>query len=496
MPDLPLGLYTAAQVRALDRHAIENARIPSYELMNRAGAAAFDVLRQSWPAARRILVVCGAGNNGGDGYVLARLAKLQSLDVSVAALTGPERLRGDARRAFDDCRAAAVAIGSLDLRMLANADVIVDALFGTGLDRPLDAGACSLVEHINASGKPVLAIDLPSGLHADTGAIMGAVVRATRTISFIGLKLGCFLGEGPNVTGALAFAGLDVPEAPAALARPAAERIDRDLLVRILPPRRRTAHKGEFGHVLIVGGNEGMAGAARLAGEAALRSGAGLVSVATRPAHAIAITAARPELMCHGVSDPAALNALIERADVIAIGPGLGRDAWARSLFDIALGSRLPLVLDADALNLLAENPRRRDNWVLTPHPGEAARLLALQPGQVQQDRLATLRGLNERFGGVAVLKGAGTLVGADGAIPALCDRGNPGMATAGMGDVLTGVLAALLAQLDGAWNAARAAVLAHALAGDEAARDGERGVIASDLIARLPACLNPRRLS
>jgi NAD(P)H-hydrate epimerase len=494
MPDLPLGLYTAAQVRALDRHAIESAGIPSYALMTRAGTAAFDALRRAWPTARRVLVVCGAGNNGGDGYVLARLAKSEALEVSVAALTAPERLKGDARRAFDECRAAGVPIGNPNLEELGNADVIVDALFGTGLDRPLDADAVALVGQINASAKPVLAIDLPSGLHADTGAIMGGAVRATRTISFIGLKLGCFLGDGPNVTGALEFAPLDVPPAPAELARPTVERIDRDLIARLLPRRRRTAHKGDFGHVLVVGGNEGMAGAVRLCGEACLRGGAGLVSIATRPAHAVAITAARPELMCHGITEPRALDALLARATVVAIGPGLGRDSWARSLLESVLASDRPVVLDADALNLLAESPRRREDWIITPHPGEAARLLGTRTADVQGERLAALRQLQHRFGGVVVLKGAGTLLGRDGEIPALCDRGNPGMATAGMGDVLTGVLAAMRAQMDDPWDAARAAVLAHALAGDEAAKNGERGLIACDVISRLPACLNPKR--
>ena len=494
MSDLPLELYTAAQVRALDRHAIEVHRIPSFTLMTRAGTAALHALCKAWPAARRILVVCGAGNNGGDGYVLARLARADAIDVSVAALAAPERMKGDARRAFDECQAAGVPIGGFDTAALKNADVIVDALFGTGLDRPLDAAARAIVEPINSSAKPVLAIDVPSGLNADTGAVMGAVVHATRTISFIGLKLGCFLGEGPNVTGTLEHAALDVPPAPPELARPSVQRIDEKLLARVLPRRRRTAHKGEFGHVLIVGGNDGMAGAVRLCGEASLRGGAGLVTIATRAAHAIAITASRPELMCHAVAEPQDLIRLIERADVVAIGPGLGRDDWARQLLDAVLASDRPLVVDADALNLLAESPRRRENWILTPHPGEAARLLGVATIDVQSDRLAALRQLNSRFGGVLVLKGAGTLIGFANEVPALCDRGNPGMASAGMGDTLTGIIAALRAQLRDSWSAARAAVLAHALAGDAAAKTGERGLIASDLIAELPACLNPTR--
>lgn len=493
MSDLPLELYTAAQVRALDRHAIEVHRIPSFALMTRAGTAALHGLRQAWPAARRVLVVCGAGNNGGDGYVLARLARADALDVSVAALVAPERLKGDARRAFDECQAAGVPIGGFDSAALENADVIVDALFGTGLDRPLDAAARAIVESINSSARPVLAIDVPSGLNADTGAAMGAVVHATRTISFIGLKLGCFLGEGPNVTGTLEYATLDVPSAPPELALPSVERIDEKLLARVLPRRRRTAHKGEFGHVLIVGGNVGMAGAVRLCGEASLRAGAGLVTIATRAAHAIAIAASRPELMCHAVAEPRDLTRLIERAEVVAIGPGLGRDDWARQLLDAVLASDRPLVLDADALNLLAESPRRRENWILTPHPGEAARLLGVATIDVQNDRLAALRQLNSRFGGVVVLKGAGTLIGFAKEVPALCDRGNPGMASAGMGDVLAGILGALLAQRAAPEDALLAGVHLHGLAADDlvARGIGPVGLTASETIDSARAVFN-----
>ena len=496
MAALPLELYTAAHLRILDRHAIEAAGISALTLMNRAGAAALRALRTAWPTARRIVVVCGAGNNGGDGFVLARLAHGDGLEAAVATVGDPARLRGEAKSAFEECRAAGVNIAAFGACSLAGAEVIADAMFGIGLDRPLDLATCAVVAEINASQIPVLALDLPSGLHADTGAVMGAAVQASRTVTFIALKVGCFLGAGPQLTGALEFASLEVPPHPAGLIRPAAERLDPSLIARVLPRRRRTAHKGEFGHVLIVGGGPGMAGAVRLCGEACLRSGAGLVTVATRAAHASAISAARPELMSHGVEEARALRPLIERADVVAIGPGLGRDAWARSLLEDVLECERPLVVDADALNLLAEQPKRRANWILTPHPGEAARLLGLETSMVQGDRLSSLVRLTERYGGVVVLKGAGTLIGAGEEIPALCDRGNPGMATAGMGDVLTGTIAALLAQTRNPWDAARAGVWAHALAGDAAAQNGERGLIASDLIARLSACLNPPRSS
>jgi NAD(P)H-hydrate epimerase len=490
---LPTSLYSAAQVRAIDRHVIDTLGIPGFTLMTRAGEAALRALRARWPRAQRVLVLCGGGNNGGDGYVLAALAQRAHLEVTVATVVAPERLRGDARRAWQECTAAAVTIQPFDPAMLKGVDVIADALFGTGLDRPLDESVCSVIDSINASGLPVLSIDVPSGLHADTGRIMGKAIQATRTVSFIGLKTGLFLGSGPDVTGEVEFDALEVVP-PTQLAAPTIERLDREFVSRVLPKRRRTAHKGEFGHVLVVAGGAGMPGAARLCAEACLRSGAGLVTIATRAANVTAVMAGRPELMCHAVEDLPALEPLIERADVIVAGPGLGRDTWARAIFDSVQNAELPLVLDADALNLLATNLRRRDDWILTPHPGEAARLLGIDTQAIQDDRLAALGQLQNSFGGVIVLKGASTLIGTSGRLPSLCNRGNPGMATPGMGDVLAGIVGALLAQLRDPWTAARAAVLAHALAGDAAAQGGERGLIASDVIARLPACLNPQR--
>jgi NAD(P)H-hydrate epimerase len=258
-----------------------------------------------------------------------------------------------------------------------------------------------------------------------------------------------------------------------------------------LPRRPRTSHKGDHGHVLVVGGGPGMPGAARLAGEAALRAGAGLVTVAVHPDNACSVTA-RPELMCVPARDAAALEPALARATVLAVGPGLGRSEWARALFEAALASGRPAVLDADALNLLAQSPRRRDDWVLTPHPGEAARLLGRGTAEVQRDRLGAARELQSRYGGTVVLKGAGSLVQAPLGPPRLCDRGNPGMASAGMGDVLTGVIAGIAGQCGDLAHAAGAAVFVHAQAGDLAARRGERGLLAGDVIEQLRACVNP----
>lgn len=487
MPSLPRALYTAAQARELDRRAMRAGQ-PGYALMTQAGQAAFQRLRERWPGATRIVVLAGPGNNGGDGYVLARLAWNQNLEVTLLTVGDHDHLQGEAAEAASEATRARVPEKSW-AGTLPEAEVYVDAIFGTGLNKAVGGDYAAAIAALNGSGRPVLALDIPSGLHADTGAELGEAVRADATVSFIGLKAGLLTGRGPALTGELFFADLGVPAAIYDDLPPVARRLDAADLA-VLGRRPRDAHKGQHGHVLVVGGNHGMAGAVALAGEAALRSGAGLVSVATRPANTALITGRRPELMCHGVDDGAALAPLLARADVVVLGPGLGQDDWSRALFGAVLDSGRPLVLDADALNLLAQMPEERDNWVLTPHPGEAARLLGLSTAAVQADRFAAVRALRARFGGHVVLKGAGSLVAGPAGI-ALCPLGNPGMATAGMGDVLSGVTGALLGQ--GLREAAALAVLLHAQAGDQAAREGgERGLLASDLFAWLRRGVNP----
>lgn len=484
------GLYTAQHVRELDRRAIEDLGIPGYELMTRAGHATLNALRASWPSTRSICVLCGPGNNGGDGYVVARVARAQGLRATVVALADPAALRGDARRAYEDFAAAGGQCQAWSRHAL-DADVIVDAVFGTGLTREPGDQAAEVLRAVNASARPVVAVDVPSGLHADSGAVLGIAARAQLTVTFIGRKIGLYVGEGPVQAGCIVFDDLGVPPQACHGIAPTAELLDDSVVTTALPKRPRTAHKGLHGHVLVVGGGPGMPGAARMAGEAALRAGAGLVTVATHPECAGAL-AARPELMGVAVSNPADLEPALARATVLAVGPGLGQSDWARRLLEAALASGLPLVLDADALNLLAAAPVRRDDWVLTPHPGEAARLLGVSTAEVQGDRLAAARALQQRYGGTVVLKGAGSIVLSGAGIPAVCDRGNPGMAVAGMGDVLTGVIAGIAAQCRATDLAARAGVLVHAMAGDLAARNGERGMLAGDVIEQVRACVNP----
>lgn len=483
---LPTALYRAEQLRELDRTAIEDQGIPGVELMERAGRAAHDLLRRRWPDARDITIVCGIGNNGGDGYVVARYARAEGLKVHVLQVGDPHRLRGDALAMAARFREVGGTLEPFH-GLPRPTDLIVDAILGIGLEREVTGEWAHAIGAVNAHPAPVLAIDIPSGLHADRGQIMGAAVRADATISFIGLKQGMFTGAGPDCCGEIRFDSLQIPAVVYSDQILAARRLDAGVLGRLIGRRPRSAHKGTFGHVLIVGGAPGYSGAARLAGEGALRCGAGLVTVATHPDHAGYLNLTRPELMCPGILRPAQLDALLDKAQVVAVGPGLAKGPWGEGLLSRVLESPLPLVVDADALNLLAAAPAKRDNWVLTPHPGEAARLLDSDIASVQANRFAAARRIRERFGGLVVLKGVGTIIqGAPGRPPAVCDGGNPGMATAGTGDILTGMIAALIAQGLSLEDAAAGGVCLHAAAGDAAAEDGEHGMLASDLLAHI----------
>ncbi len=485
-----LPLYTAAAVRELDRLAIEREGIAGYTLMCRAGQALFNSVTTNWPACTQINVLCGAGNNGGDGYVLARLLREAGHAVSVQSLCDPGQLKGDAAKAFAEFTATGGEAAVFEGEPVA-ASLHVDAMLGTGLTRAVEGRWRQAIEALNAQSAPVLAVDIPSGLDADSGDICGIAVRAQRTLTFIGRKRGLYTARGVDCAGVVDFSDLDVPAAVYERQPAHACLLEQPLLGPLATPRLRSSHKGDFGHVLVIGGGAGMPGAPRLAAEAAARCGAGLVSVATHRDNASGLNTGRWEIMVRAVMHTSELAPLLERASVVVIGPGLGQSSWSRQLLERVLETSLPLVVDADALNMLARDPLKRDNWVLTPHPGEAARLLASDIPTIQRDRFSALESVREKFGGTVVLKGAGTLIG-DGGLPAICAAGNPGMASGGMGDVLSGVIGALLAQGLTTGEAARAAVCLHAQAADRAAAaEGERGLLAGDLLPLLREGLN-----
>jgi len=519
-------VLTREDTRKLDADTIASGT-PSIELMERAGEriAAFveshvDELVGAEPrgASLKLLVLAGPGNNGGDGFVVARLLSASGWEPTVALCARPPRAGTDAATNLERwkrlhgglmSRGECVELlraGGLDY------DLVLDAMFGTGLDRDLDGSYVELIGALNESGLPVVAVDTPSGLCADTGKVLGSAVLADATVTLGAAKPGLFVGNGPNHAGRIAIADIGLRDTDEAGIVPVGCVLDDECCEAWVPHRHPMTHKGELGHVLIVGGSAGKTGAVLLAARAALRSGAGLVTMAVPATLAATTDAALFEAMTvhladdgHGqVAAPAwnGLVATLERYRAIVVGPGLGAtDAAVPLVRGLVTTFRGPLVIDADALNVLAAEPRdalermfrnRADagaaRAVLTPHPGEMGRLLGISSAAVQDDRLAACSGLAERLAATVVLKGAATLV-CDGDRTGFNSSGNAGMASPGMGDVLSGLSGTLAAELPDSFAAAALAVYVHGLAGDMLSdRYGGPGFLAGDLADAIPA--------
>jgi len=500
MKNIQENLYSVDSIVRLEQVAINQFDIPAYELMKRAGDAVFQVLKSTYPLHKKILVLCGAGNNAGDGYVVARLAKQAGFDVSVMSLIDPATLKNEALLAYQDWSNIAEN-SAAEISLIDEADMIIDALLGTGLAREVSAEWADWIDAVNASGKPVIAVDVPSGLIADTGIIAGHAIQAAQTVCFIGLKQGMFTARANDVCGDIIFNDLALPvevyshvEADAQLIK----KIDYSLL----PKRKPSSNKGNFGHVLIVGGNTGMPGAVILAAKAALRTGAGLVTILTVASNLEAVSSAVPEAMVKTCDENSIIEVLtgsfVKNITHIAIGMGLGQDDWSLALLRFCVQLNKPVLLDADALNLIARHDIKvRSKLVITPHPGEAARLLSdeklLSSADVQDDRFAAARRLHDLFNDsehcVVVLKGSGTIIFDSRAVK-VCSLGNAAMAAPGMGDVLSGMIIALMAQGIDIDDAAELAVCLHASAAQAVTRDRTRGLLASDVINELPNVL------
>ncbi|MGE3320041.1 MAG: NAD(P)H-hydrate dehydratase [Candidatus Berkiella sp.] len=491
MSALPFALYKGQDVKKLDALAIEHDKLSGYELMCRAGTASWQLLKAHWPEAKEVTIFCGKGNNGGDGYVLARLAKEQGMKVQVYELAGSsENSPQEAQQARQEWHAKGGTVALYQGQTL-QGDLIVDALLGTGARAPLPENIRSTILAINQSGISVLAIDVPSGLHADTGENLGQVVKAQVTLTFIGLKVGLFLKDAVDCVGELVFDSLDISESLLEKVTPCAFRVDYEQALKSLKTRPRSSHKGNFGHVLVIGGGQlGYSGAPALAGEAAMRAGAGLVSAIVSPECLSLLSRAPKELMCYAPSDPKECTELYLRASVVVLGPGLAQNEWGKRFFQSALSLQKPMVVDADGLNWLAKSPQS-GNWLLTPHPGEAARLLNQSIEQVQADRVQAALLLQQRYGGVIVLKGAGTVIVDEQGKVYINGGGIPALATAGSGDVLAGLIGGLLAQGLSLKQAALLGVSVHAEAAIIEQSLGERGMIASELLLHIRSLLN-----
>ena len=498
------NLYGAQASRDIDAHAIAAltpAGVDGFALMQRAAQAAFNCLLRHFPDAGSVSVLCGKGNNAGDAYLVAQCAHAIGIKVQLLAVVAPQSLQGDALRAYQQAQAAGVEVLAYDAQPLSG-DVVVDGLLGTGLNGAPRAPFDEAIQHVNEAGKPVLSIDIPSGVSADTGAVFDQAVRASVTMSFITRKVGLYTGAGVSYAGEREYDDLGV-----ASEFYCADAIPRlywqpDMLTQLDP----NTYKHRQGHVVVAGGDLNMPGAVVLATSGVLRVGAGMVTALTHGEHVSTIVGYTPEVMVQAFSQETPEQAeeatriadLLQRADVVVLGPGLGRTAWSQTLYQLAEAANKPTVLDADGLYWLARNGVWRGGpLTITPHIAEAARLLQLEAAAVQANRLGCARQLAQQFGAQGVLKGAGSVVfDATGERLCICAHGNPGMASAGMGDVLSGIVGGLLAQVSpgqDVFAGLAAGVALHSAAGDEAAQKvGQRSLIASDLLSVLPRLVAP----
>jgi ADP-dependent NAD(P)H-hydrate dehydratase / NAD(P)H-hydrate epimerase len=501
-------------MRDADRQTIDEIGIPSMVLMENAGRQVVAALEAAYEdlTDRHVAVLCGPGNNGGDGFVVARTLHQRGVEVSVFVIATIAAIKGDARLNLEilgRLGLTTVEISdeqSWDLHFseISQCDLIVDAIFGTGLKSPLAGMLETVAADVNASGIPVVAVDLPTGLSADHAEPIGECIRAAMTVTLAAPKLPLVLPPGEGLAGNIVVADIGIPpEVLDNLAGPRLELLTREAMREILPPRESDSHKGDYGHVLVIAGSRGKTGAAHLAAVGALRSGAGLVSVATPESAQLIVAAMGAEYMtvplkesAEGTVAAGALDRVLDsEQDVIAAGPGLGRGPDVTVFVqELVAKTQSPLVLDADALNALATDPDRLQNGgegarsiVITPHPGEMARLANTSVDEVQASRLDVARDFAVQHQIYVVLKGYRTLIATPDGKVFINPLGNPGMATGGTGDVLTGVLAAWLAQLLDAEAACKIAVYLHALAGDLAEADeGEVAMTAGDLAAHL----------
>ncbi|GEA62266.1 NAD(P)H-hydrate dehydratase [Vibrio comitans] len=488
-------LYSPQQIKRSEPKAAELAGITLYQLMERAGLAAFERLQSMLPNAGRILVCCGSGNNGGDGFVVARLALELGYEVNVFQPSYCESNTEDSAKAKQKWLSHGTIISS-NIEELAHYDLIVDGLLGTGLTGDVRDNLAEVIRALNDSKLPILSLDIPSGLHADTGKILGDAVDATATVTFIGNKRGLVTGQSRDTVGELYIADLGVESEFKGLETELACIFDKNEAQGRLPRRKHTSHKGNCGRTLLVGGHEGTGGAIIMAAQASARVGAGLISVMAHQDTVIPLLTRQPEVMSITVGkegDDERVIAGMHSATVIALGPGLGTDDWSKSLFKLCIEQAKPKVIDADGLNLLAQSNSYHNlsEGILTPHPGEAARLLGCPVQEIEQDRYTAIEKIQAKYQCVVLLKGAGTLI-CDGQMTYVITAGNSGMASGGMGDVLTGVIAGLLSQGLKPIDAACLGAWLHSTAADNIARQsGKIGMLATDLLAEIRSLIN-----
>ena len=478
-----LSLYTAEQSRAIDELALERLNVSSNVLMQRAAQFAFDVALKHWPNMNTVSVFAGKGNNAGDAFLFARLAQEYGIKVQLFMITDLSELNEESKLAYKKIDLSSVQKESSFSDI--SGDLIIDGLIGTGLRGAPEGPYSEAIRLINDTNIPVLSLDIPSGVNASTGAVVNAAVLAQVTTTFISHKIGLHVGKGRIHSGEIKMDSLGVPKAlfsrfpgiELSVFEPAQ-----------LPPLAMDTYKNRQGHLLIIGGDEGMPGSILMAAEAALRAGAGLVTVATRKEHLGIVVSRIPEVMVTE-ADIENLSRSYLKYDAVLIGPGLGRKEWGKALYQACLSWSVPLIVDADGLFWMATEDRPvSDTVIVSPHTGEAARLLGVDSSLIEQDRINSAKEIRNRFGAIGVVKGPGSVVFGHKKI-SICEHGNPGMATAGMGDVLSGVIGGFVVQRSIDFETClEIAVLLHSAAADQAVKDfGQRSLMATDVIRFLP---------
>tara|TARA_Y100001935_G_C17311742_1_gene517087 strand:+ start:1778 stop:3295 length:1518 start_codon:yes stop_codon:yes gene_type:complete len=492
---LPHALYTAKQLKYFDRQIFERFKISEDVMAERAGTAAFKLAYEKWPEVKTCHVFCGLGKNGEDGFVFALKAKAAGWNVCVSLVSSNDISKNEYGKYANEWISKNET--NEDLKSLPyDCDLIIDSILGIGLSRVVDGSIKEAVEVINEHSAPTLSIDIPTGLDSDTGAILGVAVKADITITFVGLKQGMFSADGVDCCGSIFFDSIGIPAAIYASQILSCRRLSWHSQSSFLMPREKSSYKGNFGHLLVIGGDYGLGGAVRLAGEAALRTGAGLVSVATREENIAGLQATRPEIMAYGINAPEEISDLIQKADAVVIGPGLGLGNWGRRLVKYVLNRKNKIIIDADALKilpgLLADLTQKLNSFIYTPHLGEAEIMGAGSITDIYSNRFQAAETLQKKYSGCVVLKGPGTIISTSAKVPlAICSDGNPGMASGGMGDALAGIIGSFYAQNFSARDASELGVCLHSAAADQAAKSGEKGLLASDLMPYLKKLLN-----
>ncbi len=491
-------LKTGEQVRKLETQYCQQHQLESYKLMQRAGKSAWQLIQKLYPKIRQLCILVGPGNNGGDGLEVACLAQQAGLTITLmSASNKPFSYKNDAHLAYLKTLDAKIELIPFSATKLHQADLIVDAILGTGLTQPARESTTTIIQQLNQSQIPILSLDVPSGLDADTGAVIGGAIHAATTLTFIAVKTGLVTADGKDYCGKLYLAKLEFEGDDLKLSSTLENStVSNSIPVKLagyptlfntIKARQNNVHKGLFGHVLIIGGNQGLGGAAIIAAKAACRTGAGAVSLITLPEHVNSSLSLIPEVMVIGTrgSNNSIANQALTKASAIVIGPGLGKDDWAKYWLTKVLSLAIPKVIDADGLRLAKDLGMDLSQTVITPHPGEAAYLLDCTTETIQNNRLDCAKEIQQRTGATLVLKGSGSIICSKDTME-ICRFGNPAMATAGMGDALAGMIGALIAQPQ-IRKPVASAVLLHALAGDMASQNYPLGLLASDLIEKLP---------